>query len=62
MLLDANKNTFVGIDVCKARLDVALLPRGESFSFTNDEEGIEALTEKLLEASATLVVLEATGG
>lgn len=61
-MLDANKNTFVGIDVCKARLDVALLPRGEAFSFTNDEEGIEALTEKLLEASATLVVLEATGG
>lgn len=63
-MLDANNNTYyVGIDVCKARLDVALLPRGESFSFTNDEEGMRTLTEKLLEASATLlVVLEATGG
>ncbi len=60
--MDANNNTYVGIDVCKARLDVALLPRGESFGLTNDEEGIRALTEKLTLASATLVVLEATGG
>ncbi len=62
LVLDANKQTYVGIDVCKARLDVALLPRGESFSVTNDEEGIRALTEKLVEARATLVALEATGG
>ena len=57
-----NEKTYGGIDVSKARLDVALLPRGESFSLTNDEEGIEALTKKLVEANATLVVLEATGG
>jgi transposase len=60
--LSVTEKVHVGIDVCKARLDVALLPRGEALSLTNDEEGIEALTEKLVEASATLVVLEATGG
>jgi transposase len=60
--LSVTEKVHVGIDVCKARLDVALLPRGEALSLTNDEEGIEALTQKLVEASATLVVLEATGG
>jgi transposase len=60
--LSVTEKVHVGIDVCKARLDVALLPRGEALSLTNDEEGIEALTEKLVEASATLVVLDATGG
>jgi transposase len=60
--LSVTEKVHVGIDVCKARLDVALLPRGEALSLTNDEEGIEALTKKLVEASATLVVLEATGG
>lgn len=60
--MSVTEKVHVGIDVCKARLDVALLPRGEALSLTNDEEGIEALTEKLVEASATLVVLEATGG
>jgi transposase len=53
----------VGIDVCKARLDVALLPSGETFTVANDEDGIQTLVEKLLEADPpVLVVLEATGG
>ena len=52
----------VGIDVCKARLDVALLPSGETFTVPNDEDGIGTLIEKLIEVRPTLVVLEATGG
>jgi transposase len=53
-----------GIDVSKARLDVAVLPSGETFAVTNDEDGIQTLVEKLLQEKAvpTLVVLEATGG
>ena len=31
---------FVGIDVSKARLDVALRPGDESFSVNNDQRGI----------------------
>ena len=34
---------FVGIDVSKARLDVALRPSGQTWSVTNDEAGIAEL-------------------
>ncbi len=61
--MNATEKVHVGIDVCKARLDVALLPGGETFAVPNDEDGIQTLTEKLLEeVGPTLVVLEATGG
>lgn len=53
---------YVGIDVSKARLDVAVCPPGETFSVTNDPAGIDALVSNLRERGPTLVVLEATGG
>ena len=43
---------FVGVDVSKDKLDVAVLPDGGRWSVGNNEEGI----------AATLIVLEATGG
>ena len=55
--------TYVGVDVSKARLDVAVLPTGGSFVVSNDEEGFEELLVRLREeAPITLVVLEASGG
>jgi len=54
--------TYVGIDVSKARLDVAVIPSGESFSSPNDEEGIEKVVGRLRELQPALVLLEATGG
>lgn len=54
--------TFVGIDVSKARLDVAVRPSGQSESFLNDAGGIKDLVKRLEEIHATLIVLEATGG
>lgn len=53
---------YVGIDVAKATLDVALGGDGEIVQVTNDEAGIAALVERLSKASPALVVLEATGG
>jgi transposase len=53
---------YVGIDVSKARLDVALLPTGESFVVANDEDGLEQLLGRLKERHPILVVLEASGG
>jgi len=53
---------FAGIDVSKARLDMALRPSGEVMSRPNDEEGIEQLVARLQAAKPTLVVVEATGG
>lgn len=52
---------FVGIDVSKAQLDVALRPTGR-FVVPNDDSGIAQLLERLKATSPTLVVLEATGG
>ena len=53
---------FVGIDVAKAQLDVALRPSGAAWQVANDPVGIAALVGRLQEAPPTLIVLEATGG
>jgi transposase len=58
-----SRSSYVGIDVSKARLDVALLPSGESFAVGNDEEGFDELLGRLEGPSdSALVVLEASGG
>jgi transposase len=54
--------TFVGIDVGKHKVDVALGVDGPVQEFKNDEEGIEAVLQLLAEQRIGLVVLEATGG
>jgi transposase len=56
------KPYYVGIGVSKARLDVALLPTGESFAVANDEDGLEQLLGRLEDRHPILVVLEASGG
>ena len=53
---------FIGIDVSKARLDVAFRPGGESFSVSNDSRGIARLIKITKSAEPHCVVLEATGG
>ena len=54
--------TYVGIDVAKAQLDVAILPTGESWQVPADPQGITQLQERLQELAPTLIILEATGG
>lgn len=54
--------TFVGIDVSKARLDVASHPAGPTQSVANNATGIKTLVEQLRAVKPTLIVLEATGG
>jgi transposase len=53
---------FVGIDVSKARLDIARRPSGESESVSNDQAGIQTLIKRLGALQPALIVLEATGG
>jgi transposase len=53
---------FVGIDISKARLDVAVRPRGTAFGVDHDDAGIVTVIERLRSQPPTLVVLEATGG
>ena len=53
---------FVGIDVSKRCLDVAVRPTGEVWQTQNDARSISTLVEHLVELAPRLVVLEATGG
>lgn len=53
---------FVGIDVSKARLDVALGGTGELFGADNDAYGIAELVTRLRQVAPELIVLEASGG
>jgi transposase len=45
--MGVENQVFVGIDVCKARLDAALRPGGESFDVSNNQRGIAALVKRL---------------
>jgi transposase len=53
---------YVGIDVSKATLDIATLPDGESWTVTNDDQGLADLAPRLVALAPSLIVLEATGG
>ena len=53
---------FVGIDVAKAQLDIAVRPSGERWAVPNDAGGVVTLVERLQALHPTLIVLEATGG
>lgn len=53
---------FVGIDVSKAVLDIAVAPTGDCWSVPNASDGIEELVRRLRELSPKLIVLEASGG
>lgn len=57
-----SKGLYVGIDVAKTRLEIAVRPTGQRWSVDNDEEGIGSLVKRLKALSPELVVMEATGG
>ena len=54
--------TYVGIDVAKDMLDVALRPSGERWRVEHDAAGLEQLLARLPAPAPALIVLEATGG
>ncbi len=53
---------YVGIDVAKAQLDVAVRPTDDRWVVPNDDAGIRQLMSQLTALEPALVVLEATGG
>jgi len=53
---------YVGVDVAKACLDVAVLPSGERQRFAHDDAGLAAFLQWMRRVTPALVVLEATGG
>ena len=54
--------TYVGIDVAKAQVDVALHPTGERWVVSYDESGILKLVSQLEAIGPAKIVLEASGG
>lgn len=58
----AEADVFIGIDVAKEALDVAVRPSGEAWRVAADEAGLAELAGRLAALGPALVVLEATGG
>lgn len=53
---------FVGIDVSKAQLDLALWNQETISQYGNNETGIDQLVHQLTELAPALIVVEASGG
>jgi transposase len=58
----ASSPLFVGVEVAKATLDIALRPRAQTWQVIYDDTHVEAFVTPLNELSPTLIVVEATGG
>ncbi|MDP6494531.1 MAG: IS110 family transposase [Dehalococcoidia bacterium] len=52
---------YVGVDVSKSHLDVAVRPAGDTWRVNNDQADIDKLTRCLGKLGPDLVVMEATG-
>ena len=53
---------FVGIDVSKEWVDVAVRPAGDAWRVDRDQDGVDGLVLRLRELAPRLVVMEASGG
>ena len=53
---------WVGIDVSKAKLDIALRPANKVLQVTNQESGWQELSEQLKKYKIELIIIESTGG
>ena len=53
---------FVGIDVSKAQVDVAVRPTGQRWVVSYDETGVKELVSQMVGLGPAMVLLEATGG
>jgi transposase len=54
--------SFVGIDVSKDTLDIAVLPSGERWQTPHDEASFPLLVDRLLSITPQLILVESTGG
>ena len=54
--------TYVGVDVAKAQLDVAVRPTGDRWEVSRDEAGVRQLVSCLKALEPVMVLLEASGG
>ena len=54
--------TYVGIDVAKAQVDVAVRPTDDRWEVSHDEAGVRHLVSQLKTLEPVMVLLEASGG
>ena len=54
--------TYVGIDVAKAQVDVAIRPTNDRWEIPRDEAGIRKLVSQMKTLEPVMVLLEASGG
>ncbi|GAC1457013.1 MAG: IS110 family transposase [Ktedonobacterales bacterium] len=62
MVKEKEVTTWIGIDVSKATLDVAVSPSGEHWQIDRTAAGLDDLATRLAELKPERIVLEATGG
>lgn len=62
MTITLERFAYVGIDVAKDKLDLAVLGEKTSSEATNTKKGISALVKKMCQLNPRLIVVEATGG
>jgi len=60
--MTTSSGKFVGVDVAKEKLDIAVLGETQASQVTNEEKGIARLVEKMQALRPELIVVEATGG
>ena len=53
---------FVGIDVSKAQVDVAVRPTGQRWVVSYDDSGVQELVSQMVDLGPALVLMESTGG
>ena len=60
--MSPSPEVFVGIDVSKHQVDVAVRPSGERWSVANAPSAFEVFIQRVKALSPTLIVVEASGG
>jgi transposase len=60
--MTTKKEIFIGIDISKTQMDVAIWDREETWEFHNEAVGWQELVEKAKELNPSLIVIEASGG
>ena len=58
----SSSNIYVGIDVSKSTLDVAVDTDGEYWQASNDQKGIQCTISRLVDIQPDLIIVESTGG
>ena len=56
------ESIYVGIDVAKAQVDVAIRPTDDRWEVSHDETGVRQLVSRLKTLEPVMVLLEASGG